>query len=705
MINLDIFPKQVESSQGELHSFEPLRIAESLVRETGIDMETASEVTRRTLRIIANTGFKQIAAPHIREIVCGQLTVMGLHNARNRYTRLGIPLADVEDLLANGSNENSNQDFNPESSHTWLADQVMEQYVHLHELSEIEREMHLTGRIKIHGLNYWERPFCQEYDLRIILQYGIPPVNFNGVARSGPARNALVAVTHAAKWLAIVQGEYSGGQGYDHFTTFLAPYLRGLPYRRSAPNELDILQVAQCFVFESNQVFAARGGQAPFTSISCEPCIAESLENVSAIGPGGQIVGVYGDYEHEARLFFRALVDVYAAGDADGRMFAFPKHEVKITRKGMTLREEDYRYCVEHETVKMGSTYFLNGCAPWMPDDIHSQCCRIIMTQEGLIQACHDPEIFDWNTHYNNMGSLQSVSINLPRCAYLSQENNSSICDEIDVIWPVVEGILLKKRQIVVNQLENPYGKIAFCRGVIPESHIRSQRVLDIRKSSLSVGFVGLNEAVLCVSGHELHEPDGYEVGRGVLEHIQMRCLQATERNHFKFSMWEQPAESTSNRFARLDMEYMPQYASRFVLGGTGEEAYYTNSCHIRYDADIGLGELIQLQGDLHPIVQGGVISHIWLGEENPDAEALWDLTRNICMNTNTAYFSYTFDFSYCTACHLFTRGRISDNCPRCGADEHNIEWYSKITGYYSRVKRWNPGKRAEWEDRNRRNI
>jgi hypothetical protein len=42
---------------------------------------------------------------------------------------------------------------------------------------------------------------------------------------------------------------------------------------------------------------------------------------------------------------------------------------------------------------------------------------------------------------------------------------------------------------------------------------------------------------------------------------------------------------------------------------------------------------------------------------------------------------------------------------PTCNAPPEAIEWYSKITGYYSRVKRWNDGKKAEWEDRLRRDV
>ena len=697
-------PDGVESSRGSVSVFDPERIVSSLLVETGLDEERAVYITGKVLGRLSGLGLRVIASSHIRELVCAELSAAGLHKYRNKYTRVGLPVYDVESLLTSGCTENSNQDFNPESSHTWLADQVMEQFVYLNELSDIEREYHLTGRLHIHMLRYWDRPFCQEWDLRIILIFGIPPVNWGATARSNPAKNALVAVTHAAKWLSIIQGEFSGGQGFDNFTAFIAPYLKGLKYKSDDPNEVDILQVAQCFIFESNQVFVSRGGQAPFTSISCTPNIPDMLLDVDAVGPGGRIVGKYKDFEDECRLFFRALSEVYAAGDADGKMFAFPKHEVKVTRRGLEKFEDEYKFVVRNETCKMGSTYFLNGVADWIPDDIHSQCCRIILKPGELAKFCMDPSIFDWGHNFNNMGSMQSVSLNLPRASYRVLKYGTTIEQELDDVFDVAEKVLMKKKALIENELRAKGTKLPFCAGTLPDIFgITGQMMFDMRKQSLSVGFVGLNECVKALCGKELHESDGYELGLKILTYLDYLCVKASSRNGIKFSLWEQPAESTAHTFAKKDLQYMPEYAERYVLGADRTNAYYTNSAHLRYDAhNLRLWDVIQKQGDLHPIVKGGVITHIWLGDRAPDPDALWELTKAICTNTNTAYFSYTFDFSYCTCCGLFTKGRIDGPCPDCGADEHNIEWYSKITGYYSRVKRWNEGKRQEWADRTR---
>jgi len=177
------------------------------------------------------------------------------------------------------------------------------------------------------------------------------------------------------------------------------------------------------------------------------------------------------------------------------------------------------------------------------------------------------------------------------------------------------------------------------------------------------------------------------------------KCNTMTDRDGYSYSLWEQPAESTSNRLARLDLKHFPKKA---IPQSTGVSAYYTNSSHIRYDADIPLSKRIKLQGDYHPIVNGGVITHIWLGEQKPDIQGLWELTKNICLNTNTAYFAYTIDFTYCPYCKKMYRGG-KFICPSCNSLD--VKVYSRITGYYSEVNRYNPGKKAEWEARRREKL
>ncbi|MFW9894434.1 MAG: anaerobic ribonucleoside-triphosphate reductase [Candidatus Thorarchaeota archaeon] len=681
---------QVFRSEGDVVAFDPVKIEQSLIRETNLDQNSADRITELVVRRIISSGIKFLSGPHIREIVCSILSEQHYEEERKIYTRIGMPLMDYEAILEYGVDENSNQDMNPESIHHWAANRISDEYALLRILDSEEAHAHLFGDIHVHMLRYFDlRPFCQEWDPRMILQHGLPPVeSWAHCNKSGPAGSLRVAVTHLAKWLGIIQGEFSGGQGYDYITTFLAPYARGISDR-------EIEQSMQCLIFETNQIFAARGGQVPFTSISCTPTVPEGLLNIPAIGPHGQPKGVYGDYLNECLKLFDALTNVYIQGDHNGKLFAFPKHEIKIKKDWLREFESSYLKLME-EAATMGTPYFLNMCPEWMPDEIHSQCCRKFLSGNQIMEQCIlDPEkrknASVWE-NYVTIGSLQSVSLNLPRYAYLS-ENEDTYFTILDQKMELSAKILKKKWNLMEKRLKT--GHLPLCSG-----SINGKPIFNINDQNLSIGFTGLNEAVTSLTGYELHEDEtAYELGKKILNYMVAKCNTMTERDKKYYSLWEQPSESTSNRLAKLDLKHFPKKA---IPQSKGNSAYYTNSDHLRYDADISLAERIRKQGDFHPIVNGGVITHIWLGEQKPDIYGLWELTKNICLNTNTAYFAYTSDFIYCPSCRTMVRG-AQFICPICNSKD--VKVYSRVTGYYSEVNRYNPGKKAEWESRKREYI
>ena len=684
-----LLPK-VFRTEGDVVPFNPIKIEESIVKETGLDNETAHQITELAVRRIISSGIRFLSGPHIREIVCSILSEEHYEEERKIYTRIGMPLMDYEAILEKGIDENANQDMNPESIHHWAANRISDEYALLRILDSEEAHAHLYGDIHIHMLRYFDlRPFCQEWDPRMILENGLPPVDsWAHCNKSGPAGSLRVAVTHLAKWLGIIQGEFSGGQGYDYITTFLAPYAKGL-------SDKEIEQSMQCLIYETNQIFAARGGQVPFTSISCTPTIPEGLFDIPAVGPYGKAIGKYGDYKEECLNLFDALTEVYIKGDYNGKLFAFPKHEIKVKKEWLEQFESSYLKVME-EAAAMGTPYFLNMCPDWMPDEIHSQCCRKFLSGNQIIEKCIlDPEKRKnanvWE-NYVTIGSLQSVSLNLPRYAYMAKSEDHYF-DILDDKMELSSQILQKKWDLMETRLKS--GHLPLCSG-----KINGEPIFKLKDQNLSIGYTGLNEAVKSLIGYELHEKDtAYNFGKKILEYMVAKCNSMTARDNKSYSLWQQPAESTAGRLALLDLKHFPKKA---IPQSKENSAYYTNSDHIRYDANIPLSHRIQLQGNYHPIVNGGVITHIWLGEQKPDIQGLWELTKNICLNTNTAYFAYTIDFTYCSHCKkMFRGGRWT--CPQCLSEEVKI--YSRITGYYSEVNRYNSGKRAEWESRKREKL
>jgi len=680
--SLKYFP-QVRTSKIQFEDFNPNRIRDSLVRETGLPEGEAGKIAVEVADRIHKLDLKFLSAPLIRELVCVALLERNYEHARAQYTRLGLPLYDVEKLIHAGDNENANLQHNPETIHKLAADAVFDQYALLDCLPNHLADAHMAGLIHIHELEYFAtRPFCQEHDLRFFLKNGLI-VDGQGVhtAVAGPAKHPEVAILHAAKALAAAQTNWAGGQGYDSFNVWLAPFLEGLPYER-------VKQLAQMFIYELSQMYVARGGQTVFSSIALECGVPKVVRDIPAVLPRGQMKeGVtYGDFFDEANLFFNALIDVYLGGDYVGKPFNFPKCEVKLRREYLDNFGEEYLK-VSELASKFGTPYFLNLCPDYMPDIVNSQCCRLIFSPDNT-------ELDDFYKGKLRMGSLQVVTLNLPRLAYEAQGNDDVLFELLDHRMELAKEVLLIKREIIKERMKE--GALPFCA-----MDCDGEPYLNPDKQFLNVGFVGLNEMLKAHLGMELHEgSDPWRFGLKVIRRMVERISQFSEETGLRFGCIQTPAESTAHRLALIDLK---TYGEKAVVQGdlNNGAVYYTNSSHIRPSAGIPLLDRISVEASFHPLTRGGAILHVWLGENHPSPDAMWNLTRRIATKTLTAYFTYTRDLTMCQRCANVMPGLLS-SCTNCGATGDDLEQWSRITGYYQRVRGWNAGKKAELRDRHR---
>jgi anaerobic ribonucleoside-triphosphate reductase len=497
---------------------------------------------------------------------------------------------------------------------------------------------------------------------------------------SGPAKSLDVAMMHAARILVLASTYFSGGQGYDSMNLFLAPYSKGL-------TDKQIQQAVQGFVFELDQLDVVKGGQTPFTSASLEFNVPKYLKDVPVVLPGGKVTEKesYFDYEDESRRIIEAFTHVMLKGDFAGKSFHFPKPEYKIRKE--TLKDETAEESLlnVHKLVaKFGSPYFLNMAAPYMPEALQSQCCRYFLRPDGDFWD-------DIKTGTVRSGSIQSVTLNLPNIAYTAGDE-SRIYEIMDQRLEMTKKIFEVKRQCIRQVMES--GNASF---LTMDCYGKPYYKLD--KATNSVGFLGLNEMIKFLTNEEMHESDSsWKLGLQIVRHMSEKIDEFKKETGERWGTVQTPAESCAFRLANLDLKF---FKDRAVMQGdkANGDVYYTNSSHVNYAANIPLFNRLKIDSSFHPLVQGGAISHIWLGEANPDPSALLKLTRRICTQTLTSYFAYTKDTTYCNKCKR-TFGGVFDKCPNCGALGDDVQWYSRVTGYITPVKSWNKGKMQEFMDR-----
>ena len=73
---------------------------------------------------------------------------------------------------------------------------------------------------------------------------------------------------------------------------------------------------------------------------------------------------------------------------------------------------------------------------------------------------------------------------------------------------------------------------------------------------------------------------------------------------------------------------------------------YYTNGTHVAPGANITLSRRMDIEHVFFPIVDGGNIFHIWLGESRPDPRGLMDMAMKLCHETQIGYFAFTRDLT-----------------------------------------------------------
>jgi ribonucleoside-triphosphate reductase len=516
---------------------------------------------------------------------------------------------------------------------------------------------------------------CQDWDLRYFLYYGLMP-DGNGTKASvaGPAKRAEVAVLHAVKALGSAQTNFAGGQGYYNFLTFLAPYIEGMPYE-------EIKQLMQMFVYEMTQMMVARGGQLVFSSVQLSPGVPALWKDKPCVYKGKVWDGeqaplrTYGEFEREVRLLFLALMDVMLEGDSWGKPFNFPKPEISIEPDFMTEDEAwnaahpdlpTYRalYLKSFELAsKFGTPYYDNQLPAYRGAGKGIscyQCCAYQFSALAENDSGFEDKLYFREGRHFSMGSWQVVSINCPRAAFNAEGSDERLFAELKALMDkAVETFRIKRRWMNIIRTN---GRMPFAmqRPKDPMTGDRGAVAVDLDPLVYTIGVVGVNEMVQHHCGSQLHETrEAFRLAIRAMTELELYARELSNRHGMTIALARTPAETTGQRFAvadLLDRRYR-EYAKRVIkgdlddalsrLGSTNDlPVYYTNGTHVAPGAPVPLTKRMEIEHVFFPIVDGGNIFHIWLGERRPDPRGLMEMAFNLCRKTQIGYFAFTRDLT-----------------------------------------------------------
>jgi len=267
--------------------------------------------------------------------------------------------------------------------------------------------------------------------------------------------------------------------------------------------------------------------------------------------------------------------------------------------------------------------------------------------------------LFDDGCHFS-MGSWQVVSVNCPRAAYNAEGEDGRLFTELKKLMDVSVEIF-KIKQSCMDLIMTKNGiPFAMQRPKDPFTGDRGTIAVDLEGLVYVIGIVGVNEMVQHHTGKQLHESkEAFRLAIRAMTEMELYCLELSKRNNMTIVLARAPAETAGQRFAvadLLDRRYY-DYAVNVVKGNLDEglqtlgkthdlPLYYTDGTQVETSANIPLTKRMEIEHVFFPIIDGGNIFHIWLGEARPDPQGLMDMAMKLCMYTQIGYFAFTRDIT-----------------------------------------------------------
>ena len=526
---------------------------------------------------------------------------------------------------------------------------------------------HRNADIHIHDLSMLTG-YCAGWSLKQLIQEGLGGVE--GKITSAPAKHLSTLCNQMVNFLGIMQNEWAGAQAFSSFDTYLAPFVKvdNLSYET-------VKKCIESFIYGVNTP-SRWGTQAPFSNITLDWTVPADLKDLPAIVGGKEMDFTYGDCKPEMDMINKAFIETMIEGDANGRGFQYPIPTYSITSNFDWSDTENNRLLFEM-TSKYGTPYFSNYINSEMePSDVRSMCCRLRLDLRELRKKSGG-----FFGSGESTGSVGVVTINMPRIAYLAKDKED-FYKRLDKLMDISARSLKIKRNVITRLLDE---------GLYPYT----KRYLGTFNNHFStIGLIGMNEVGLNANWikKDMTSEETQEFSKEVLNHMRERLSDYQEKYGDLYNLEATPAESTTYRLAKHDVNKYPDIVTAAEEGGT---PYYTNSSHLPVGFTEDIFDALDIQDELQTLYTSGTVFHAFLGEKLPDWQAAASLVKKIAENYKLPYYTLSPTYSVCRE-HGYLQGE-QDKCPICGKA---TEVYSRITGYYRPVRNWNDGKTQEYKER-----
>ena len=219
--------------------------------------------------------------------------------------------------------------------------------------------------------------------------------------------------------------------------------------------------------------------------------------------------------------------------------------------------------------------------------------------------------------------------------------------------------------------------------------------------STISLGYAGLYEMCVRMTGKSHTTPEGKEFAIKVMQKLNDKCAEWKAAENISYSVYGTPMESTTYKFAKC-------LQKRFgIIKGVTDKNYITNSYHVHVTEEIDAFSKLKFESEFQKLSPGGAISYVEVPNLQDNIEAVIEVMKFIYDNIMYAELNTKSD--YCECCGYNGEiqivsdeesGKLIWECPSCGNRNQDKMSVARRTCGYIGTQFWNQGRTQEIKDR-----
>ena len=569
-------------------------------------------------------------------------------------------------------------------------------------------EAHKKGLIHFHDMDYFLQPIhnCDLINLEDMLQNGTV---ISGTYIDKPHKFST-ACNIATQIIAQVASSQYGGQSISlaHLAPFVEDTKKSLTKKHPDFSESEINELIQEDIEDGVQTLQYQiitlmttNGQAPFITVYMnlaevpEGPERENLAKVIAEVLKQRIKGVKNEKGIYITPAFPKLI--YALDDFNAyegsKYYWLTELAAKCTAKRMV---PDYISNKVQRELKQGQTYTCMGCRSFLTPD---------RTTKNYAKALnYDPNKQKFYGRFNQ----GVVTINLVDVACSAQKaSKEQGQDPYDLFWKILEDRLelchkaLKCRHNRLLGTKSDIAPILWQYGALArlDKEETIDELLYHGYSTISLGYAGLYECTMEMTGHSHTDKEGKPFALKVMQALNDACAEWKKAEDIDYSVYGTPLESTTYKFAKC-------LQKRFgKIKNVTDHDYITNSYHVCVREPIDAFSKLKFESEFQKLSPGGAISYVEIPDMKQNIPAVIQIIQFIYENIMYAELNSKSD--YCQVCGYDgemqikgTQGNLYWECPNCGnTDQHKMNVARRTCGYIG-TNFWNQGRTEEIAER-----